>query len=148
MPISTNCPKCAALFRLPDELAGRRVKCQRCGQIFQAPAAAAPAAVSPPPPPSAPSPPSRPEKLAPAATEEVIINARLVSENDAPPANAVRAIQAAVPPAVPMDSPRSPERAAERPAPPRRPRDQDRDERHRPPRAQRRARSGTDPWVI
>src|SRR5262245_18629579 len=146
MPISTNCPKCAALFRLPDELAGRRVKCQRCGEIFQAPAAAAPAADSPPQPPSAPSPPARPEKPAPA--EEVIIDARLVSEDDAPPANAARAVQAAVPPPVPMDSPRSPERAAERSSPPRRPRDDDHDERRRPPPARRRARSGTDPWVI
>lgn len=142
MPISTNCPKCAALFRLPDELAGRRVKCQRCGQIFQAPAATAPAVASPPPPPLHP---ARPEKPA-AEAEEVIIDARLVSEDEAPPANAARAIQAAVPPPVPMDPPRSPERAAERSAPPRRPRDEDRDERRRP--ARRRARTGTDPWVI
>jgi predicted Zn finger-like uncharacterized protein len=143
MPISTNCPKCAALFRLPDELAGRRVKCQRCGQIFQAPAAAAPAAVSPPLPPS---PPPRPEKPAPSAAEEVIIDARLVSEEEPPPAaeRSARAIQAAVPPPMPVDQRRSPERLA----PPRRPRDENRDERRRPPLARRRARSGTDPWVI
>src|SRR5262245_44737837 len=146
MPISTNCPKCTALFRLPDELAGRRVKCQRCGEIFQAPAAASPATASPPFPPSVPSPPARPEK--PAPTEEVIIEARLVSEDEAPPASAARAIRAAVPPPVPADSPRSPERAAERSSPPRRPRDEDRDERRRPPPARRRARNGTDPWVI
>jgi predicted Zn finger-like uncharacterized protein len=148
MPISTNCPKCAALFRLPDELAGRRVKCQRCGQIFQAPAAGAPTAVSPSAPASPPSPPARPENPAPPATEEVIIDARLVSEDDAPRANAARAIQAAAPPPAPMDPPRSPERTAERPALPRRPRDEDRDERRRPPPARQCARSGTDPWVI
>lgn len=40
MPIATTCPKCQALFRLPDELAGRRVKCQKCAAVFEAPVAA------------------------------------------------------------------------------------------------------------
>lgn len=37
MPIATTCPKCEALFRLPDELAGRTVKCQKCAGLFVAP---------------------------------------------------------------------------------------------------------------
>ncbi len=37
MPIATTCPKCQALFRLPDELAGRKVKCQKCAAVFEAP---------------------------------------------------------------------------------------------------------------
>jgi predicted Zn finger-like uncharacterized protein len=39
MPIATTCPKCQALFRLPDELGGRRVKCQKCAAVFEAPSA-------------------------------------------------------------------------------------------------------------
>jgi predicted Zn finger-like uncharacterized protein len=41
MPIATTCPKCQALFRLPDELAGRTVKCQKCAALFVAPSAGA-----------------------------------------------------------------------------------------------------------
>lgn len=37
MPISTNCPNCKALFRLPDELAGKKVKCQKCQGVFSVP---------------------------------------------------------------------------------------------------------------
>src|SRR5262245_20421964 len=37
MPISTTCPSCSAIFRLPDELAGRKVKCQKCDQLFVVP---------------------------------------------------------------------------------------------------------------
>lgn len=37
MPIATTCPTCQALFRLPDELAGRKVKCQKCAALFVAP---------------------------------------------------------------------------------------------------------------
>jgi predicted Zn finger-like uncharacterized protein len=39
MPIATTCPKCQALFRLPDELAGRKVKCQKCAAVFVMPSA-------------------------------------------------------------------------------------------------------------
>src|SRR5207248_4624091 len=34
MSISTICPNCKALFRLADEMAGKKVKCQKCSQIF------------------------------------------------------------------------------------------------------------------
>lgn len=43
MPFGLSCPSCQANFLLPDELAGRQVKCQRCGEVFRAPAAATPA---------------------------------------------------------------------------------------------------------
>jgi predicted Zn finger-like uncharacterized protein len=37
MPISTDCPQCQAHFILPDNFAGRELKCQKCGRMFQAP---------------------------------------------------------------------------------------------------------------
>jgi predicted Zn finger-like uncharacterized protein len=37
MSMNLNCPSCQALFSLPDELAGRQLKCQRCGTLFRAP---------------------------------------------------------------------------------------------------------------
>lgn len=35
MPIPMTCPTCEARFRLPDELAGKQVRCQRCGNRFE-----------------------------------------------------------------------------------------------------------------
>src|SRR5207248_1660944 len=89
MAISTLCPGCKALFRLPDELAGKQVKCQKCGQRFMVPgigAGAAPVVVSsaaalstvadvvakPPEPPAPVAPPQ------PVQAEEVILTAQLV----------------------------------------------------------------------
>jgi predicted Zn finger-like uncharacterized protein len=37
MPIATTCPNCQALFRLPDDMVGRRVKCQKCASLFEVP---------------------------------------------------------------------------------------------------------------
>jgi predicted Zn finger-like uncharacterized protein len=37
MPISTTCPNCKAIFRLADELAGKKVKCQKCESLFVVP---------------------------------------------------------------------------------------------------------------
>lgn len=37
MAISATCPNCQANFNLPDELAGRRVKCQKCDHVFTLP---------------------------------------------------------------------------------------------------------------
>ena len=34
MAIATTCPNCKALFRLADEMAGKKVKCQKCAQVF------------------------------------------------------------------------------------------------------------------
>jgi predicted Zn finger-like uncharacterized protein len=41
MPIATTCPNCKALFRLPEEMAGRTVKCQKCASQFVVPKAEA-----------------------------------------------------------------------------------------------------------
>ena len=32
--VTTTCPKCKALFRLADEMAGKRVKCKKCEHVF------------------------------------------------------------------------------------------------------------------
>jgi predicted Zn finger-like uncharacterized protein len=37
MPISTTCPSCKAIFRLAEELAGKKVKCQKCQGLFVVP---------------------------------------------------------------------------------------------------------------
>jgi predicted Zn finger-like uncharacterized protein len=37
MPITTSCPGCNALFRLPETLAGKQVRCQKCGHQFLVP---------------------------------------------------------------------------------------------------------------
>lgn len=37
MPLSTTCPNCKALFKLPNELAGKKVKCQKCQELFIVP---------------------------------------------------------------------------------------------------------------
>src|ERR1700730_13772908 len=37
MPISTYCVSCRSLIRLPDELAGKQVRCQKCNQLFIVP---------------------------------------------------------------------------------------------------------------
>ncbi|MBI1831145.1 MAG: hypothetical protein HYR84_06820 [Planctomycetes bacterium] len=45
MSITTTCPNCKVLFRLGDDLAGKKVKCQKCAHVFTVAAAEA----SPPP---------------------------------------------------------------------------------------------------
>jgi predicted Zn finger-like uncharacterized protein len=42
MAIAISCPKCHALFQLADTLAGKKVKCQRCREVFEVPACATP----------------------------------------------------------------------------------------------------------
>jgi predicted Zn finger-like uncharacterized protein len=37
MAIATSCPNCKALFRLADEMAGKKVKCQKCQSLFVVP---------------------------------------------------------------------------------------------------------------
>jgi predicted Zn finger-like uncharacterized protein len=65
MPIQTNCPTCKAAFKLPDNLAGKKVRCAKCQQIFEVP-------VPPPPPP--------PE-------EEDLVPVELVDPPDSEPAD-------------------------------------------------------------
>lgn len=31
MPISVTCPECEATYRVPDEAAGKAIKCKKCG---------------------------------------------------------------------------------------------------------------------
>lgn len=63
--IQTTCPECSTPYRLADELAGKRIKCKRCGHVF-AVRAAAPArsgakpAQKPVAKPAAPPPPAAP----------------------------------------------------------------------------------------
>lgn len=47
MPITTNCTNCAALFRLPEEMAGKKVRCQKCAHVFTVPVAEEPPAAPP-----------------------------------------------------------------------------------------------------
>ncbi len=35
--ISANCPACATRYRIPDDAAGKPVRCRRCGETFHAP---------------------------------------------------------------------------------------------------------------
>jgi hypothetical protein len=64
MPISVSCPSCAAKLQAPDQAAGRKTKCPKCGGVIQivAAAPAATAAAS-----SIPAPAARPAPSLPAA---------------------------------------------------------------------------------
>ena len=44
MSITTSCPGCKSLFRLPEELAGKQVRCQKCAELFEVPHLVAPEA--------------------------------------------------------------------------------------------------------
>jgi predicted Zn finger-like uncharacterized protein len=57
MAITTLCPGCRALFRLPDDLAGKQVKCQKCGERFVIPGVPVEMAVRAEPEPPAAAPP-------------------------------------------------------------------------------------------
>lgn len=39
MAVAMNCPNCQAQFRLADEMAGKKMKCQKCAQLFVVPKA-------------------------------------------------------------------------------------------------------------
>src|SRR5512138_1678205 len=47
MPIEATCPGCNEFFRLPDNLAGKQVSCQRCAKVWTVPQPTAPAAEDP-----------------------------------------------------------------------------------------------------
>jgi hypothetical protein len=58
MPTTVDCPACQRKLRLPEELAGKPVKCPTCGEVFQGdsappPLPAAATATAPPPVPQA-----------------------------------------------------------------------------------------------
>jgi predicted Zn finger-like uncharacterized protein len=44
MPISLSCPSCQKPYKVPDTLAGKQVRCQKCSQVFTVAAAPAPSA--------------------------------------------------------------------------------------------------------
>ncbi|HZZ80210.1 MAG TPA: zinc-ribbon domain-containing protein [Gemmataceae bacterium] len=89
MPLPAICPGCQASFRLPETLAGKKVRCQKCSHVFEVPAlteAPVPGpivALPPPTPPMSlsldtePSAPSVPAPVTPPAPE--IIEANLVA---------------------------------------------------------------------
>jgi len=54
MPASFQCPNCAQRYALKEGMAGKTVKCAKCGQAFRVPAADAPAQQPGPPAKSAP----------------------------------------------------------------------------------------------
>src|SRR5687768_5065961 len=60
MPVRVTCPSCSAQLNVKDELAGRMVKCPKCGNTMTVPAATpdAPPDLTTPP----PLPPPEPEK--------------------------------------------------------------------------------------
>jgi predicted Zn finger-like uncharacterized protein len=88
MPIATTCPNCKAMFRLPEDLAGKTVKCQKCAQLFVvpegntetvAPGAVVTGADSAPPEPAQ----STPISLPPPPSPKPPILARAVEKDDA-----------------------------------------------------------------
>src|SRR5262245_32790189 len=76
MSITTTCPGCKALLRLPDDLAGKQVRCQKCKNMFTVPG---PLMSDAAPPALAASPTEAPieAKLAPEPPKEEIIDATL-----------------------------------------------------------------------
>ena len=36
MPIATACPHCGANYRLSDQVAGKQVRCAKCGTVWRA----------------------------------------------------------------------------------------------------------------
>lgn len=67
MPIPIQCPACGTKLQAPDQVAGKKVKCPKCGQVVAVPAAAGAAvAAAASGRPSAP-PPARPRQPAAAA---------------------------------------------------------------------------------
>lgn len=60
MPVETTCSGCNSRLRIPDEHAGRSVRCPHCGQVFNAVPASAQAPVAPPRPAAPASVPAKP----------------------------------------------------------------------------------------
>jgi predicted Zn finger-like uncharacterized protein len=87
MPVRTACPHCQTAYNVPDELAGRKVRCKQCQQPFTVGAAPAAAAVEAPP-----------------AVEPV---PTVVAAEPAEPAEVRPAVSPAPQPAAPAAAPRS-----------------------------------------
>jgi predicted Zn finger-like uncharacterized protein len=67
MPARVACPKCRQPYEVTEQLAGKQVRCNACGQVFQFPPLPPkqPAAAPPAPAPVAAAPPPRPAPAAP-----------------------------------------------------------------------------------
>ncbi len=95
MPITTSCPGCKSLFRLPDDLAGQEVRCQKCAQLFVVPmpttGATEPSVVALQAPPEAPPPAAPPEDApsegapAPETPVEAVVMATLAVPKEEKP---------------------------------------------------------------
>jgi hypothetical protein len=68
MSITVKCPGCSGVIPLGDELAGKRVRCQKCQTVFDVPAIPPPAAVQP----AEPAPPPEPAPATAAAEPPVL----------------------------------------------------------------------------
>jgi hypothetical protein len=124
MAIATLCPGCQSLFRLPDELAGTHVRCQKCQRMLTVPGViAAPPKVAPPKAPPRPEPmPEAPTVTMPPAPAPMMPPPLPASPTVGPPSDGVPGVVLVevpvkpVPP--PMPQPTEPARAqSEAPAP-------------------------------
>lgn len=93
MSITTTCPGCQSLFRLPDDLAGAQVRCQKCEKLFVVPgplaAMAEPMVAASTAQPEAPAPSAPVEEpveatQAPAAPKEEVVLATLAAPKPPP----------------------------------------------------------------
>jgi predicted Zn finger-like uncharacterized protein len=99
MPTVVACPECDSKLNVPDGLAGRAVRCVRCGATFTAPevVSGTPATPAPQAPPqrqlSVPVPPSAPapQPPPPGPSEDLALRLKLSLDDDAPPARPSRA---------------------------------------------------------
>jgi hypothetical protein len=66
MAIKFPCQHCGAVYRLPDRLAGKQVRCKHCREVSAVPAVVSVAAAEVQSPPAAPEPPQRPQPIEPA----------------------------------------------------------------------------------
>jgi hypothetical protein len=86
MAIQFNCPGCGHLFRVGDEMAGRKGKCPKCGIIIQIPLAdgsmpaPAPSPIAPAPAPVAPAQSLRKQPAPKAVEEDEVVEEAAVEE--------------------------------------------------------------------
>jgi predicted Zn finger-like uncharacterized protein len=128
MPIAATCPGCQAEFRLEDNLAGEKVRCQNCSTVFTVLTPAEPAAPTLPllapvaaPPETPTAPPDEPivaTLIAPPAEE--VVRATLLAPPPAAEEEVIQATLAETPPAEqpkPAAMPAPPRKAPPRPTP-------------------------------
>jgi hypothetical protein len=124
MPIHTACESCGSRLKAPDALAGRKLKCPKCGVAVAVPTTAVTAAPDPAPPPKPKNPTPRPKPKEPQPRSKPRAPAEAVTERKRPPAE-----------------------EAPEPEPEERDQDEDRPRRKKRRRRKKRAPSGTPVWV-